>query len=273
VPVGTRTAPTPPHRYLLRRARTVRRASASQHRIAIDDSSAGTQWVSSKDAATAQPKAIKLATTSYTGAMNRRLRTCATAITSPQAKVTDSRRLTTGPSVLARPNLGVGASSRHENEGMVHDPQEPVAFRLWPPVAIGMPLLVGWLGTLLWDDPVGLGGWRAPVGWALVLAFVVWNGWSLWLFHRHETGLLPGQATHAMIQEGPYRVSRNPLYVGLLGLYLGLALLIPTFWGLVLFPAAVLLVRWGAVLPEERFLHERFGAPYDDYTRRVRRWL
>ena len=41
----------------------------------------------------------------------------------------------------------------------------------------------------------------------------------------------------------------------------------------VLFPAAVLLVRWGAIRPEERFLHERFGAPYDDYTRRVRRWL
>jgi protein-S-isoprenylcysteine O-methyltransferase Ste14 len=41
----------------------------------------------------------------------------------------------------------------------------------------------------------------------------------------------------------------------------------------VLFPAAVLLVHWGAIRPEERFLHERFGAPYDDYARRVRRWL
>ena len=46
-----------------------------------------------------------------------------------------------------------------------------------------------------------------------------------------------------------------------------------TFWGLVLFPAAVLLLLWGAILPEERYLHDRFGAPYDDYTRRVRRWL
>src|SRR3712207_7297714 len=57
--------------------------------------------------------------------------------------------------------------------------------------------------------------------------FVGWNGWSLWLFHRHETGLLPGQATHMLIEEGPYRLSRNPLYVGLLALYLGLALLAP----------------------------------------------
>jgi protein-S-isoprenylcysteine O-methyltransferase Ste14 len=54
---------------------------------------------------------------------------------------------------------------------------------------------------------------------------------------------------------------------------LRVALPASTCWGLVLFPAAVLLVLWGAIHPEERFLHERFGAPYDDYARRVRRWL
>jgi protein-S-isoprenylcysteine O-methyltransferase Ste14 len=151
--------------------------------------------------------------------------------------------------------------------------EETVAFRLWPPVAIGAPLLVGWLATLLLGDPVALGGWRVPIGCALVLFFVGWNGWSLVLFGRHETGLLPGETTNAMIEEGPYRLSRNPLYVGLLALYLGLGLLAPTLWGLVLFPLAVLLVLWGAIRPEEQFLHERFGAQYDDYTRRVRRWF
>jgi protein-S-isoprenylcysteine O-methyltransferase Ste14 len=148
-----------------------------------------------------------------------------------------------------------------------------VAFRLWPPVAIGAPLLTGWLATRAWGDPVGLGDWRTPVGGLLVVAFVAWNGWALWLFRRHETGLLPGQATHELIEEGPYRLSRNPLYVGLLVLYLGLALLAPTVWGLVLSPVAVLLLLWGAILPEERFLHERFGQPYDEYRRRVPRWL
>ncbi len=156
---------------------------------------------------------------------------------------------------------------------MVHGSQDTVGFRLWPPVAIGGPLLVGWLATLIGGDPAELGVWRTPLGWVSVLLFVGWNGWSLWLFILHDTGLLPGQATHTMIEEGPYRLSRNPLYVGLLALYLGLALLAPTWWGLMLFPAAVLLVLWGAILPEERFLHERFGASYDDYRRRVRRWL
>jgi protein-S-isoprenylcysteine O-methyltransferase Ste14 len=151
--------------------------------------------------------------------------------------------------------------------------RDVVSFRLWPPVAIGAPLVVGWLATAAWGDPVELGDWRVPAGWALVLFCAAWNGWSLWLFARHGTGLLPGQATQAMIEEGPYRLSRNPLYVGLLALYAGLALLVPTFWGLVLLPVAVLLVQWGAIRPEERFLHERFGPAYDDYARRVRRWL
>ena len=84
---------------------------------------------------------------------------------------------------------------------------------------------------------------------------------------------MPGEATEALIEEGPYRVSRNPLYVGLLALYVGLASLAPTVWGLALFPAAVLLVYWGAIRPEERFLHDRFGPAYDDYRERVRRWL
>jgi protein-S-isoprenylcysteine O-methyltransferase Ste14 len=112
-----------------------------------------------------------------------------------------------------------------------------------------------------------------PVGWALVAAFAVWNGWSLWLFAHHDTGLLPGGATMSLIEEGPYRLSRNPLYVGLLALHLALALLVPSVWAVVTLPASVLLVRWGAIRPEERFLHERFGADYDAYTRRVRRWL
>jgi len=150
---------------------------------------------------------------------------------------------------------------------------ETVSFRLWPPVAIGVPWLVGWVVTQSSGAPVGLGGWRVPLGWALVVFFLAWNGWSLWLFGRHETGLLPGQPTEAMIEEGPFRLSRNPLYVGLLALYLGVALLAPTFWALLLFPVSVLLVLWGAIRPEERFLHERFGASYDDYARRVRRWL
>jgi hypothetical protein len=62
---------------------------------------------------------------------------------------------------------------------MAHGSGDTVAFRLWPPVAIGAPLVIGWLATLLVGDPVDLSGWRVGLGWALVLFFVGWNGWSL----------------------------------------------------------------------------------------------
>ena len=180
------------------------------------------------------------------------------------------------PPILARqvaPRVRPRSGLWHDDNVVMAQDSDVVAFRLWPPVAIGAPLLAGWVSTLQWDDPVDLGDWRVPVGWVLLALFALWNGWALWLFAHHDTGLLPGQATSTMIESGPYRLSRNPLYVGLLALYVGLALLAPTFWGLVLLPVAVLLVYWGAIRPEERYLHERFGAPYDDYTRRVRRWL
>ncbi len=153
------------------------------------------------------------------------------------------------------------------------DRRDSVGYRTWPPVAIGAPLIVGWVASMAWGDPIELGGWRVPVGWALVAFFIAWNGWALWLFGRHRTGLLPGEPTRTIIEEGPFQLSRNPLYLGLLALYVAIALLAPTAWGLLLFPLAAFLLLWGAIRPEERFLHEQFGASYDDYARRVRRWL
>ncbi len=90
---------------------------------------------------------------------------------------------------------------------------------------------------------------------------------------RHRTALLPGGATTAVIESGPFALSRNPLYVGLLVLSAGIALLAGSLWALVALPVEWALLRGGAVLPEERYLSAKFGAAYDDYRARVRRWL
>ena len=148
------------------------------------------------------------------------------------------------------------------------------AYRIWPPVALGVPLLAGIALTVVAGDPVGLP--PAPsrlVGGLLVAAFAVWNGSALWLMARHDTALLPGGETRAILDRGPLRWSRNPLYVGLITLDVTLALLWPSFWALVLVPLGVAALRWGAVLPEERYLAARFGAEYAAYRARVRRWL
>src|SRR3954467_12663470 len=77
-----------------RLATSVRRARITQHTIATAESSAGAMWPSSSDATIAQAKAMRFAATSYAGATKSLFMTWATAMTSPQAKVTDSRKFT-----------------------------------------------------------------------------------------------------------------------------------------------------------------------------------
>ncbi len=148
------------------------------------------------------------------------------------------------------------------------------AFRVWPPVSIGVPLLAGyaltaWLGEPRILDP----SWSRPMGVVLLVAFAGWNGWALLLMRLHRTGLMPGQETRTIIDEGPFGVSRNPLYVGLVVAHIGLALLWTSLWAVVLLPFAIAGLRWGAIAPEERYLRARFGEEYIAYCARVRRWL
>jgi protein-S-isoprenylcysteine O-methyltransferase Ste14 len=153
----------------------------------------------------------------------------------------------------------------------VHDAP---SFRIWPPVALGVPLLVGIAITMSVGDPFRLGTVAArTVGWGLVLAFTAWNGSALWVMARARTALLPGGSTRVLLDRGPFGVSRNPLYLGLIALDAGLALLWPSTWALLLVPIGVVGVRWGAILPEEQYLSAKYGAEYADYQRRVKRWL
>jgi protein-S-isoprenylcysteine O-methyltransferase Ste14 len=76
-----------------------------------------------------------------------------------------------------------------------------------------------------------------------------------------------------LVQHGPYRFSRNPMYVGLTLSYIGLALTLNTWWPLVLLPLVLLLLFRLVVQKEERHLSEKFGEAYEAYCRRVRRWV
>jgi protein-S-isoprenylcysteine O-methyltransferase Ste14 len=130
-------------------------------------------------------------------------------------------------------------------------------------------LLVSWRLGDPWPGSAATTG----LGWLLVGAFVGWNGWALMTMARHRTALLPGDATTAIIGTGPFARSRNPLYIGLLALSAGLALVAGSLWALIALPLEWALLRWGAVLPEERYLSVKFGSAYDDYAARVRRWV
>jgi protein-S-isoprenylcysteine O-methyltransferase Ste14 len=98
-------------------------------------------------------------------------------------------------------------------------------------------------------------------------------GWSLWIFHRARTTTTPGERSKALITSGPYRFSRNPMYVGLTLAYLGEAGILKQIWPVVLLPLTLAYLN-GIVIPlEESRLSEVFAGAYDEYRARVRRWL
>lgn len=137
-----------------------------------------------------------------------------------------------------------------------------------------MPLFAGLVLTSKVGDPRSADGhWPRVAGIVFVVAFALWNGWALVMMAAHRTALLPGGSTRTILQSGPFALSRNSLYVGLAALDAGLATPSGSFWALVLVPVGIAALWWGAIVPEERYLADKFGDDYAAYRTRVRRWL
>jgi protein-S-isoprenylcysteine O-methyltransferase Ste14 len=90
---------------------------------------------------------------------------------------------------------------------------------------------------------------------------------------RAHTPVDPLKPTTALVTEGPFRYSRNPIYLALTLLYLGVVLLINALGILLLVVPAVLVLRYGVIAREEAYLTRKFGDAYRQYTAQVRRWL
>jgi protein-S-isoprenylcysteine O-methyltransferase Ste14 len=97
--------------------------------------------------------------------------------------------------------------------------------------------------------------------------------WSNVLFRHAHTSLVPIKPSTALVVRGPYRLTRNPMYLGLLCVYIALALWFGFVWALVLVPLVVLAVQRLAIAKEERYLEQKFGDAYRQYRTHVRRWI
>jgi len=151
-----------------------------------------------------------------------------------------------------------------------------------PPVVVRPPILFG--GTLVLAlileglAPLGPGlGGGAGRAVAVGLSIAVLGGAVLAVaanrFSQAETNLPTWKPTIALVENGPYRFSRNPIYIGLLLIYFGLATALTSVWALLFLPALLAVVHYGIVLREESYLTKKFGAPYKSYQARVPRWL
>jgi protein-S-isoprenylcysteine O-methyltransferase Ste14 len=112
----------------------------------------------------------------------------------------------------------------------------------------------------------GVGGLIVAVGAGIVASARVH-------FTRTGQSPIPWKPSPELILQGPYRFTRNPMYVGVTLIQIGLGVAFNNLWIALFAPLALLTVHFVAVLPEERYLSERFGARYQSYLTQVRRYL
>lgn len=88
-----------------------------------------------------------------------------------------------------------------------------------------------------------------------------------------QTNVDPRQPATTIVTEGPYRYTRNPLYMGLTLIYAGIAFLANALWAMLLLPVALVVMVYGVIKREEQYLERKFGEQYLSYKIRVRRWF
>ena len=145
-----------------------------------------------------------------------------------------------------------------------------------PPFLFAAGFLGAWLAHRRWPIAILPESWRgagAAAGVIAVVMAVAILGWAFATFLRHRTAILPHRPASRVVRDGPYRWTRNPMYVSMTLTYLGLALITNALLPLLVLPLVlVLLVRF-VIRREERYLASAFGDDYTAYCRDVRRWL
>ena len=107
----------------------------------------------------------------------------------------------------------------------------------------------------------------------MLALFVCLGLWSASMFVRSRTTVLPDRPATKLIIAGPFKITRNPLYVSLLLLYFAIALWLNSIWPFLFAVPLVVVLRHYVIRREEKYLERKFGADYVDYKNHVRRWL
>ncbi len=155
------------------------------------------------------------------------------------------------------------SSARRDISGVIAPP--PLIFLAGLAVGFGLEALLPGSSVpdaLAWI----LGGVLLLAGLALLFSFER-------TFSQKKTPANPWRPTTAIATDGPYRITRNPAYVGMALVYLGIALLSQALWVLVPLPFVLAIIDRGVIVREERYLERKFGQEYLDYKRNVRRWI
>jgi protein-S-isoprenylcysteine O-methyltransferase Ste14 len=143
-----------------------------------------------------------------------------------------------------------------------------------PPLAWALAVIAGlaldWLVPLPFLPADLDAGWPGALVFALALGLAVW---AIVTITRAGSNVPTNRPTTTIVESGPYRFTRNPIYLGMFGGQIGLAIAFDNLWLLLMLVPFALVIRYGVVAREEAYLERKFGDLYRDYRLRVRRWL
>ncbi|XIA66094.1 methyltransferase family protein [Bradyrhizobium sp. TZ2] len=148
-----------------------------------------------------------------------------------------------------------------------------------PPLAWAVAVLAGlalsWLMPLpflpLPFSPAAVSaGWLGAIAFVLALALVAW---AIFTMTRAGSNVPTNLPTTTIVEAGPYRFTRNPIYLGMVLGLVGLAIAFNSLWLRMTLALFALVIRYGVIAREEAYLERKFGDVYRRYRARVRRWL
>jgi protein-S-isoprenylcysteine O-methyltransferase Ste14 len=155
--------------------------------------------------------------------------------------------------------------------------RDAAAVRVFPPAIPLLTVLAGVGLDRLWPIDAGFelaAPGRYWIGGAIALGAVLGLGlWSVVLMRRSGQSENPWKPTTRIIEAGPFRITRNPMYLQMVLVCIGFAVALMNAWILVLTPLCAWLLQRLAILPEESYLEAKFGETYLAYKRKVRRWI
>ncbi len=158
---------------------------------------------------------------------------------------------------------------------MDDDGKDGAAVRIPPPLVYLGAVIVGVLvHAFVVPLPIELAlGLRITVGVAATVPSLVLMGLAIGLFRRTGQDPKPWVTTPEIISTGVYRITRNPMYVGMALLQIAIGVGLGNWWIIILVPVVLVVVYLTAVRHEEAYLERKFGTAYTDYKKSVRRWL
>jgi protein-S-isoprenylcysteine O-methyltransferase Ste14 len=153
------------------------------------------------------------------------------------------------------------------------DDQDNPGIRLPPPLIYLLPLILGLLLHRRAPLPFLPRSAARGLGWPLIGGGAVLNGWFLQTMREADAPIRTDRPVPTLTTEGPFRYSRNPSYLALAIIYLGIAVLRNSLWAVLLLPVVLTVIQREVIGREERYLERTFGDEYLDYKGRVRRWV